>query len=46
MYDRSAAACFEENCRRASEIAAQVTHALFKRLAAGGPCLIAKGELP
>ena len=44
--DRSAAACFEENCRRASEIAAQVTHALFKRLAAGGPCLIAKGELP
>lgn len=31
--DRSAAACFEENCRRASEIAAQVTHALLKRLA-------------
>ena len=33
-----AAACFEENCRRASEIAAQVTHALFKRLAVSESC--------
>lgn len=44
--DRSAAACFEENCRRASEIAAQVTHALLKRLAVSESCPIAKGELP
>ena len=35
--DHSAAACFEQNCRRASEIAAQVTRALLKYLAAGGP---------
>ena len=44
--DRSAATCFEENCRRASEIAAQVTHALLKRLAVSESCPIAKGELP
>ena len=44
--DRSAAACFEENCRRASEIAAQVTHALLKRLAVSESCPIEKGELP
>ena len=44
--DRSAAACFEENCRRASEIAAQVTHALLKRLAVSESYPIEKGELP
>lgn len=43
--DRSAA-CFEENCRRASEIAAQVTHALLKRLAVSESYPIEKGELP
>lgn len=44
--DHSAAAHFEQNCRRASAIAAQVTQALLKRLAAGGPCPLGKGGTP